>query len=120
MEEGSPDLLSIGAQGQLINYEISYITTEIMKAAEQHKKGLPYKASSASSSATASSDASTVGSKAVIRPIKQHLSGFRGFYRVDLVDSKPMSLDEFKRAALAAGSAPTCPSTGDVPRTDSV
>ena len=25
-----------------------------------------------------------------------------------------MSLDEFKRAALAAGSAPTCPSTGDV------
>ncbi|KAK3246993.1 hypothetical protein CYMTET_43498 [Cymbomonas tetramitiformis] len=44
MDAGTPEKLSIGAQGALINQELSLIHTEILKAADMHQKGLPYQA----------------------------------------------------------------------------
>eukprot|EP00928_Gymnodinium_smaydae_P004270 TRINITY_DN11473_c0_g1_i1.p1 TRINITY_DN11473_c0_g1~~TRINITY_DN11473_c0_g1_i1.p1 ORF type:complete len:1078 (+),score=154.72 TRINITY_DN11473_c0_g1_i1:45-3278(+) len=51
LEAGTPELLSIGAQGTFINHEISMITTEIQKATDMHKKGMPYKAAKEASTA---------------------------------------------------------------------
>jgi len=36
----------------------------------------------------------------IVKPIKQHLSGVRGTYRVDLVEAKPLSVIEFRKRAL--------------------
>eukprot|EP00929_Paragymnodinium_shiwhaense_P029291 TRINITY_DN16815_c0_g1_i2.p1 TRINITY_DN16815_c0_g1~~TRINITY_DN16815_c0_g1_i2.p1 ORF type:complete len:1107 (+),score=237.16 TRINITY_DN16815_c0_g1_i2:88-3321(+) len=51
LADGTPEKLSVGAQGFMINWEISHITTEMQKAAETHKKGMPYKAQKAMSTA---------------------------------------------------------------------
>ena len=42
-----------------------------------------------------------VRDETLVRPIKQHLSGKRGTYRVDLVDAKPLSVTAFRENALA-------------------
>jgi len=44
MMEGTPERTSIGAQGTMINIELSLLATEILKASDMHKKGIPYKA----------------------------------------------------------------------------
>eukprot|EP00927_Polykrikos_kofoidii_P081232 TRINITY_DN7844_c0_g1_i4.p1 TRINITY_DN7844_c0_g1~~TRINITY_DN7844_c0_g1_i4.p1 ORF type:complete len:1190 (+),score=219.62 TRINITY_DN7844_c0_g1_i4:74-3643(+) len=44
MEAGTPERISIGCQGFLINAELSFLATEILKASEQHKKGMAFKA----------------------------------------------------------------------------
>eukprot|EP00924_Labyrinthula_sp_SR-Ha-C_P008136 snap_masked-scaffold_11-processed-gene-4.18-mRNA-1 protein AED:0.28 eAED:0.28 QI:0/-1/0/1/-1/1/1/0/995 len=38
-----------------------------------------------------------ISKQADIKPLKQHLSGSRGLFRLDLVDAKPMSVDEFRK-----------------------
>ena len=36
----------------------------------------------------------------IVKPIKQHLSGVRGTYRVDLVEAKPLSVIEFRKCGI--------------------
>jgi len=43
-EAGTPEKLSIGAQGMMINNELTFLATEILKAADMHTKGLPFRA----------------------------------------------------------------------------
>ena len=50
-KNGTPEKLSVGAQGWMINYELSFVQTEILKAGECHRKGMPYKAQKAMSTA---------------------------------------------------------------------
>mmetsp|Transcript_31250 Transcript_31250/g.62532 ORF Transcript_31250/g.62532 Transcript_31250/m.62532 type:complete len:505 (-) Transcript_31250:412-1926(-) len=42
--DGTPEKLDIGSQGWMINYELSSIATEILKASEMHRKGAKYSA----------------------------------------------------------------------------
>lgn len=41
---GAPERISVGVQGFLINFELSFVATEIMRATDRHEKGMPYKA----------------------------------------------------------------------------
>jgi hypothetical protein len=50
-DAGTPELLSVGAQGTMINMELSFIATEILKAADMHKKGMPFTAAKEMSTA---------------------------------------------------------------------
>ena len=48
---GTPEKLSLAVQGFMINYELSFVQTEILKAGEMHRKGNTYKAQKAMSTA---------------------------------------------------------------------
>lgn len=48
---GTPELMSVGAQGTMINLELSFIATEILKVTDMHRKGIPFKASKEMSTA---------------------------------------------------------------------
>ena len=50
-KKGTPEKLSLAAQGFMINYELSFVQTEILKAGDMHRKGLAYKAQKAMSTA---------------------------------------------------------------------
>jgi len=41
---GTPEKTPIGVTGALINYELSFLATEILKAADMHRKGIPFRA----------------------------------------------------------------------------
>ena len=49
--DGTPEKLSLGVQGFMINYELSLVQTAILGAGECHRKGLPYKATKSLSTA---------------------------------------------------------------------
>ena len=47
----TPEKLSLAAQGFMINYELSFVQTEILKAGDMHRKGLEYRAQKSQSTA---------------------------------------------------------------------
>jgi len=117
MAAGTPELISIGAQGTLINYEISMITTEVLRAGEAHRMGRPYKAAKESSTAASfffcacCDGRARLGACVNISQSPQH--GFETWFslnyaesltslHVPLVKVKSVPLDQSLKTAAAA------------------
>eukprot|EP00927_Polykrikos_kofoidii_P012668 TRINITY_DN15488_c0_g1_i1.p1 TRINITY_DN15488_c0_g1~~TRINITY_DN15488_c0_g1_i1.p1 ORF type:complete len:1146 (+),score=209.29 TRINITY_DN15488_c0_g1_i1:69-3506(+) len=121
MEAGTPEKLSIGAQGTLINLELTNIATELLKASECHEKGMPYKAQKANATAAqlyfcACCDGQArMGAVVTVSQSPQH--GFETWFslryaeqlaacRVPLKRVKPQPMDRvLEQAATAAEAA---------------
>ena len=83
-KEGTAGKLPLAAQGFMINYELSFVQTEILKAGDMHRKGLAYKAQKAMSTAgtlymTACCDGrAALGMIVTLSPSPQH--GFESWF----------------------------------------
>jgi hypothetical protein len=88
---GTPEKLSVGAQGFMINYELSFVQTEILKAGECHRKGMAYQAQKAMSTAgsiymTACCDGrARLGMIVTLSPSPQH--GFESWFTLKYAES---------------------------------
>lgn len=115
--DGTPEKLSLGVQGFMINYELSLVQTAILGAGECHRKGLPYKATKSLSTAgviymTACCDGrARLGMVVTLSPSPQH--GFESWFtlkytealaklKTPLVYQKAVEMD---KAVEAAGKA---------------
>ena len=90
-KKGTPQKLSLGAQGFMINYELSFVQTEILKAGDMHRKGMPYKAQKAMATAgsifmTAHCDSrARLGMIVTLSPSPQH--GFESWFTLKYAKS---------------------------------
>jgi len=90
-KDGTPEKLSLGAQGFMINYELSFVQTEVLKAGDMHKKGLEYKAQKAMSTAgslymTACCDGrARLGMIVTLSPSPQH--GFESWFTLKYAEA---------------------------------
>jgi len=95
-KKGTPEKLSLAAQGFMINFELSFVQTEILKAGQMHSEGKEYRAQKAMSTAgviymTSCCDGrARLGMIVCLSPSPQH--GFESWFTVRQLDSirRPM------------------------------